>query len=310
MSKLKQAFYRFALNQRQLEKLLQDEVDKENPDIKRVQFLLDTGASPNIEDWWRRRTLLGRAVTKGNLELVNTLLAAGARVDLPDSYKDLPLHIAAYDGRADIAEALIAAGASPDQRTLESASSKQHGAVVQTWAEALSEAEQFLQKQGIAYTTRPDGMIEAEGNIALHLKNLVTLPDLSNVILKGDFFCNNNRLTSLVGAPAVVQGNFTCHENNLASLAGAPTVVGKTFWCHTGNPDLKHLEGAPQKFGALRSSFGDFRSWDDVPEELKLSPEARQKQQEDHAAWLKAGMPLKEAIRILKPLQLKAKPTA
>ena len=67
---------------------------------------------------------------------------------------------------------------------------------------------------------------------------------------EGYFYCNNNQLTSLLGAPQTVDGGFYCHNNQLTSLLGAPQTVGNSFYCHKNQ--LASLEGAPQTVG------GDF----------------------------------------------------
>ena len=63
----------------------------------------------------------------------------------------------------------------------------------------------------------------------------------------GSFNCYNNNLTSLVGAPDKVGGGFNCSFNQLTSLVGAPRVVGGGFYCY-GNK-LTSLEGAPREVG-------------------------------------------------------------
>jgi hypothetical protein len=63
----------------------------------------------------------------------------------------------------------------------------------------------------------------------------------------GDFYCVNNELTSLQGAPQEVGGNFYCFYNKLTSLRGAPQKVGGDFDCSDNK--LTSLRGAPQKVG-------------------------------------------------------------
>jgi hypothetical protein len=76
------------------------------------------------------------------------------------------------------------------------------------------------------------------------------LPDLTEMIITGNFYCNHNKLTSLQGAPREVVKNFACHNNKLTSLEGAPREVGGGFICSGNN--LTSLEGAPREVG------GDF----------------------------------------------------
>jgi hypothetical protein len=54
-------------------------------------------------------------------------------------------------------------------------------------------------------------------------------------VVKGYFYCQDNRLTSLVGAPQKVEGYFSCQDNQLTSLEGAPQKVEGAFDCEN-NP--------------------------------------------------------------------------
>ena len=63
----------------------------------------------------------------------------------------------------------------------------------------------------------------------------------------GSFYCDNNKLTSLEGAPASVGGSFYCYNNQLHSLMGAPRTVGGIFYCD--NNQLASLMGAPLTVG-------------------------------------------------------------
>jgi hypothetical protein len=78
-----------------------------------------------------------------------------------------------------------------------------------------------------------------------------------------DFYCLDNKLTSLKGAPKQVGGNFDCSENKLTSLAGAPQEVGGDFGCGTfklkqGEWNLKGWltvlqEGSPEAQSLIRT---------------------------------------------------------
>ncbi|MFA5754675.1 MAG: hypothetical protein WC905_05030, partial [Patescibacteria group bacterium] len=74
---------------------------------------------------------------------------------------------------------------------------------------------------------------------------LTELPEfLSGLYINGDFYCNNNQLTSLQGAPESVGGDFYCSSNQLTSLQGAPESVGGDFYCYQNH--LTSLQGAPE----------------------------------------------------------------
>ena len=89
-----------------------------------------------------------------------------------------------------------------------------------------------------------------QGDVDLSDLYLEKLPDfLEDVIVKGDFFCSNNSLTSLEGAPRKVGGGFYCSNNSLTSLEGSPKKVGGNFFCHDNK--LTSLEGLPKEIGRI-----------------------------------------------------------
>jgi hypothetical protein len=86
----------------------------------------------------------------------------------------------------------------------------------------------------INYNINIDGSVDVEDNVDLSYLSITKLP-LKFGRVKGDFYCNDNQLTSLEGAPRHVNGNFSCVENQLTSLEGCPEYVGGYFSC-SGNP--------------------------------------------------------------------------
>ena len=93
--------------------------------------------------------------------------------------------------------------------------------------------------------TESNGRKVIKGNVYLNGLYLKALPEwLSDVEIEGNFFCHNNKLTTLQGAPKTVRGNFFCHNNKLTTLAGAPNTVGGGFSCV--NNKLTTLQGAPK----------------------------------------------------------------
>ena len=185
-----------------------------------------------------------------------------------------------------------------------------------------AQTEDNLRSLGAAYRRRADGMYVVEHDIKLSYQGLNELPDLSSVIVKGsftiaannltslkgcprevggDFWCHHNALTSLEGCPSKVAGNFWCHENNLTSLAHAPESVGGYFYCDKNQ--LTSLEGAPKTFIRIDSDFGSFKSWDEVPERLRRSPEIQRQEAEE-----KAGRETLERLRKIahdRPVKIK-----
>ena len=92
----------------------------------------------------------------------------------------------------------------------------------------------------------PRGFV-VHGDLDLSNMDLTMLPDMSNVIVQGNFCCRYNQLTSLQGAPQSVGGDFICTANQLTSLQGAPQSVGGYFDCSSSQ--LTSLRGAPQSVG-------------------------------------------------------------
>jgi hypothetical protein len=118
----------------------------------------------------------------------------------------------------------------------------------------LSPAEEFLRDTGHAWMRLDHGMIVVTG-LDLGKDNLqkcgkwplTTLPDLTGVIVEGDFRCSDSQLTSLKGCPQTVTGNFYCYNNLLASLEYAPEKVGGGFYCSMNR--MVDLTGAPKEIG-------------------------------------------------------------
>ena len=82
--------------------------------------------------------------------------------------------------------------------------------------------------------------------------------------VNGNFYCEDNQVVSLQGAPTRVGGNFWCGINQLVSLQGAPTQVGGNFYCNYNK--LTSLQGAPTQVG------GDFYCDDNKLTSLQGAP--------------------------------------
>jgi len=78
----------------------------------------------------------------------------------------------------------------------------------------------------------------------LCLTNFVGLEIPPKSIVRGDFNCSHNRLTSFVGLPKNlhVQMNFDCSYNRLTTVLGLPVgfKLSGSFYCHDNN--LTRLE--------------------------------------------------------------------
>lgn len=180
-----------------------------------------------------------------------------------------------------------------------------------------TQARAFLDQEKIPYETHWSGLIVRE-TIDLSNRGLKSLPDLRCVlIMKGDFRCDNNELTSLFGSPrGISSGSFFCHDNKLTSLEHGPENVNDGYYCNDndletlsgaaqrvksfdcrcnprlsslmGGPEralsfdcrglgLKDLCGCPRRFEVLRSNFGTFDCFADIPLRLAYPPEEIEK---------------------------------
>lgn len=98
------------------------------------------------------------------------------------------------------------------------------------------------------YTINADGSIDVDDDVNLYNYGFVKLPLKFNRVT-GDFVCNENALTSLLGAPNHVDGDFYCADSFLRSLEGCPNYVGKRFSCSRN--DLTSLKGGPSHVGSF-----------------------------------------------------------
>ena len=115
-------------------------------------------------------------------------------------------------------------------------------------------------------TENEDGTIDYERSINLHGLNLTNIPFNFNKVI-GNFYCTNNELTSLKGAPKEVGGDFKCYNNELTSLKGGPISVGESFICNLNK--LTSLKGAPKEVGGdFMCTFNKLTSLEGAPKEV------------------------------------------
>jgi len=110
------------------------------------------------------------------------------------------------------------------------------------------------------------GLVDVKGDFDCSRQGLSDFKGVKFGEVEGGFYCENNALTSLDGAPQEVGGRFYCHVNRLTSLEGAPQRVGGDFYCNVNR--LDSLEGAPQRVG------GDFDCRNNNLTSLEGAPQA------------------------------------
>jgi hypothetical protein len=133
--------------------------------------------------------------------------------------------------------------------------------------EEYSSIDKICKKWDIEnYTINPDGTVDVDGNVHLHEKNLKELP-LKFGKVSGVFYCDNNQLTTIEGAPKEVGGDFYCSHNKLTTIEGAPKEVGGDFYCN--NNQLTTLEGAPREVGgSFYCHYNQLTTLEGAPKEV------------------------------------------
>jgi hypothetical protein len=105
-----------------------------------------------------------------------------------------------------------------------------------------SDIDTLCEKFGIKnYTVNSNGSIDVKGDVNLANKNLAKLP-ITFSMVGGSFYCQGNKLESLVGSPKEVVKDFDCSKNKLKNLKGSPSHV-RDFDCSYNK--LETLVGSP-----------------------------------------------------------------
>ena len=127
-----------------------------------------------------------------------------------------------------------------------------------------TESTTWLTEMNITeYSVDDEGFVNVDGDVNISEKGLSAIPVKFGYV-GGNFWCNNNNLISLQGAPREVGGDFYCWNNKLTSLQGAPREVGGSFYCWNNN--LSSLQGAPREVG------GNFECWNNNLSSLQGAP--------------------------------------
>ena len=124
---------------------------------------------------------------------------------------------------------------------------------------------------------------------SLYLNNmgLTEFPKMSHITIKGDFYCNNNKIASFKNCPNI-NGDFWCYYNQLTSFKDCPNVGGDfncvdnkiisfkdcppingDFYCH-GN-QITSFKDFPEVGGYLYSDFDIFDKVHEYGKEKKIS---------------------------------------
>jgi hypothetical protein len=100
----------------------------------------------------------------------------------------------------------------------------------------------FWMSDDAQVTISEEGLVSVVGGV--NMKRSASKLPCGFDVVNGSFFCSDQGLTTLAGAPRVVTEDFGCHHNRLTTLEGGPTSVGGKYNCHGQN--VVSLEGLPQ----------------------------------------------------------------
>ncbi|MBI1216616.1 MAG: hypothetical protein GC185_12460 [Alphaproteobacteria bacterium] len=117
-----------------------------------------------------------------------------------------------------------------------------------------------------------------------------------------DYSCADNLLETLEGMVGDVGGNFTCAGNKLETLRHAPKSVGGN--CNCSRNSLTSLEFAPRSFTQIESDFGIFKAWGEVPVEIRMPEEKRER-----IARKKLAHKVEKAVVLQSPITVSMKIT-
>jgi hypothetical protein len=106
--------------------------------------------------------------------------------------------------------------------------------------------EEILDFLDIENYTVISGVVDVEGTVDISDCEMVVLPVKFGVIT-GNFYCNNNRLLSLINMPTSVGGDFFVNDNKLVNLINCPASIGGHLSCY--NNWITSLEGCPDAIG-------------------------------------------------------------
>ncbi len=125
---------------------------------------------------------------------------------------------------------------------------------IEDWLSRCSEVCGFRE-----YKINDNLVVDVNGTVNLANADLEEIP-LQFGVVSGSFYCENNKLKSLKGAPHTVGEMFVCSNNQISTLNGGPELVGCSFLC--ANNRLSNLTGAPKLIGSNVSPYHDTGNFD------------------------------------------------
>lgn len=134
-----------------------------------------------------------------------------------------------------------------------------------TSLQTKSQIDRLCEQFGIEnYIINDDMTIDVDGDVKFQGNLTITRFPITFNKVKGDFYCETNKLSTLAGSPREVGGSFVCYANSITSLIGGPVKVGKDYDC--SHQILKSLEGSPDEIpGNFSCGFNMLPNLDHLP---------------------------------------------
>ena len=95
-----------------------------------------------------------------------------------------------------------------------------------------------------------------------------------------DFVVSSNNLDNLHGSPLYIGRDYEARQNLLTTLADVQPELNGVLSLK-GNFRLVSFEHGPRVFEEMQTDFGIFKTWDDIPENFRISQATRDKQAQD-----------------------------
>ncbi len=92
-----------------------------------------------------------------------------------------------------------------------------------------------------------------------------------------DFVVSSNNLGDLHGSPLYVGRDYEARQNLLTTLAGTQPELNGVLSLK-GNFRLVSFEHGPRVFEEMQTDFGNFKTWDEIPENFRISQATRDRQ--------------------------------
>ena len=110
------------------------------------------------------------------------------------------------------------------------------------------------------------GEVDVDGGFNCSGQGLSDFKGVRFGVVRGFFYCHDNELSSLEGAPQKVGGAFDCRNNQLTTLEGAPRKVRGDFYCSNNPVSAKTLKSI---FGIMETGKSYLEAteylWPEIP---------------------------------------------